>query len=122
MSEPKWIPGPYETNYTGNIWGDVDNLANDGDSPLIAQVFKGDFEPAKSATLTETQRATADLIAAAPEMYDALAAIMDLIDDEVLVRNISNDGDADWAIKQLPLVRALKMAQAALAKAQGNRS
>ena len=32
-------PARWETNYTGNIWGDIDNPVHDGDSPFIAEVF-----------------------------------------------------------------------------------
>ena len=30
-------PAPYETNYTGNVWGDINNPEHDGDSPLLAK-------------------------------------------------------------------------------------
>lgn len=68
-------PGPWATDYSGNIWGDVNNPAHDGDSPLIAQVFRGSFEPQKSQPLDAEQVANARLIAAAPTMRDTLIII-----------------------------------------------
>jgi hypothetical protein len=32
-------PGPWGTNYSGNIWGDCDNPAHDGDAPLLAKTW-----------------------------------------------------------------------------------
>ena len=55
-------PGPWETNYTGNIWGDVDNPKHDGDNPLLAKVEMWDASP-----YDEEAKANAALIAAAPE-------------------------------------------------------
>lgn len=33
-------PGDWETNYTGNIWGDIDNPEHDGDSPLLGNILE----------------------------------------------------------------------------------
>ena len=62
--------------------------------------------------------ANARLIAAAPEMYEALRGMLKLIDDGMLVRDMSHDHESDWAMKQIPLVRTLQLAQAALAKTE----
>lgn len=48
------------------------------------------------------------------QVRDALAGVMQLIDDGVLVRDTLQDHRADWAIRQLPLIEALKKAQEAL--------
>lgn len=64
-----------------------------------------------------TSASNARLIAAAPDLYEALAAVMAHVDSGVLVRDISHDHERDWAMRQIHLVRALKMAQDALAKA-----
>jgi hypothetical protein len=66
----KHTSAPWETNYTGNIWGDIDNPGYDGDSPLIAKVF----EP-----LSQEQLANAQLISAAPELLKALKDMVAMI-------------------------------------------
>lgn len=58
------------------------------------------------------------LHAAAPEMLTALEAIYALVDAGVLVRDTSHDHEPGWAIKALPLVKALQNAQAVIAKAK----
>lgn len=63
--------------------------------------------------------ANAHLIAAAPELYEALAGVLQLIADGKLVRNTSGDSNPDWAMRQLPFVMALSRAETALAKARG---
>ena len=50
-----------------------------------------------------------------PELVDVVKGFMQLIDDNVLVRNIEGDGDPSWAVKCLPLVLTVQKAQAALA-------
>lgn len=52
-------------------------------------------------------------------MRAELEGIMGLIESGQLVRDISHDGEPDWAIKQLGLVRTLANAKAALAEAGG---
>lgn len=47
-------------------------------------------------------------------LRDVLAGVMKVIDDGLLVRNISNDHRSDWGVKALPLIMALKHAQEAL--------
>lgn len=43
--------------------------------------------------------------------------LIKMMDDGLLVRDISGDGASGWAIKQLPLVIAVKAATEAIAKA-----
>lgn len=50
-------------------------------------------------------------------LYEALRAIMDFIESGELVRNTSGDGEPGWALKTIPLVRALAAANSLLAKA-----
>ena len=63
-------PAPYETNYTGNVWGDINNPEHDGDSPLLAKcgaheegiatakflVASRDFAPALAKALLEAEK------------------------------------------------------------------
>lgn len=49
----------------------------------------------------------------------SLGAIMKLVGDGTLVRDISGDAEPGWAMKQLPLVMALKTAQELLDAARG---
>jgi len=41
------------------------------------------------------------------KLRDAAQAVWDLIEQGRLVRDISGDGASDWAIKQIPVVKAL---------------
>lgn len=64
-------PAPYETNYTGNVWGDINNPEHDGDSPLLAKcgaheegiatakflVASRDFAPSLAKALLEAEEA-----------------------------------------------------------------
>ena len=52
------------------------------------------------------------------ELLAALVAVLKLMDDGILVRDIRNDADPAWAIKQIPLVLALKKAQEAIKAAK----
>lgn len=48
------------------------------------------------------------------QVYDALAGVMKLIDEGALVRSMSDEFAAGWAMRQIPLVMALKKAHDAL--------
>lgn len=67
----------------------------------------------------EQIESNARLIAAAPDLLNALKGVWKLIDDGQLVRNTSGDANPDWAMRQLPFVMALKACDAAIAKAEG---
>ncbi len=58
MKAVKHTPGPWETDSNGKVWGDIDNEALDGDSPLLAEMFGNGAE----------QRANGKLIEAAPDL------------------------------------------------------
>lgn len=73
-----------------------------------------------SCIIAETTiKEKADLIAAAPEMYEALKTLLQYLDQVVLVRNIERDSEPDWAVRMLHLTKDLKLAHDALAKARG---
>jgi len=44
----------------------------------------------------------------------ALEALMKMMDDGLLVRDISHDHESGWAIRQIPLIRTLGEARAAI--------
>jgi hypothetical protein len=63
--------------------------------------------------------ANARLIAAAPDLLEALKELMGDIDSGVLVRDVTRDREAGWAIEMLAFVKRLHAALAAIAKAEG---
>ncbi len=100
----KHTPGPWKA--------DKDNWVRDSEGKLLIGV------PTEWRSKEEIF-ATRDLIAAAPEMLAALKAMMGLLDSGYLVRNIDNDHEPDWAMKQIEPVRRLKDAVDAIARAEG---
>jgi hypothetical protein len=69
-------------------------------------------------TLSEVQIAEIiDRETACSEMVEALTGVKQLLDDGILVRDISHDHEPGWAMKQIPLVRTLVLIEAALKKA-----
>lgn len=67
----------------------------------------------------EESEANHRLIAAAPDLLEALKLIWSMFDDGRIVRNIANDGEPDWALKMLNFTRELQTIQKAIAKAEG---
>jgi hypothetical protein len=53
------------------------------------------------------------------EMLAALKGILQLVDDGLLVRDVSRDYERSWAIRAAEIVNKLSMAHAAIAKAEG---
>lgn len=110
----KFTPGPWD--HDSGMYGNgkqYHSIYAPADAVVIAEFnAMPEFNP-------EQGEANANLIAAAPEMYAALSTIMELIDTGRLVRDISDDLNPGWAIKQMDLVLKLKNAQTALAKAEG---
>ncbi len=102
----KFTPGPWI------VVSGLPTLINSGGMRAVGEpyrsiasthVYKGDT--------TLVDEANARLIAKAPEMYELLEAaisICDFMDAGVLVRSTKNDDDPQWAVKQIPLVKALK--------------
>jgi hypothetical protein len=95
MSERKWTPGPWFQSCE-SIDPDWHIVTTKGGG-VIANVFA-------------PQNANANLIAAAPDMLEALRALMDLND---------NGGPFGGEIYQDRLDRAWRRARAAIAKAEG---
>lgn len=63
--------------------------------------------------------ANARLIAAAPELLEALQGLFELIERGDLVRDITRDDDQNWSMKILDFVPRIQKAQLAIAKARG---
>lgn len=70
-------------------------------------------------TLNSELLANARLMAAAPDLLAALKSLLHDIDTGLLVRDITRDGEAGWAMNMLEFVQRLQAAQSAVAKAEG---
>ncbi len=64
--------------------------------------------------------ANARLAAAAPDLLEACKWFMQQLDDDVLVRDISRDGEPDWPMRMLRFTARLAEAAEAIAKAEGS--
>lgn len=42
------------------------------------------------------------------ELHDALKDMFDMLDEGILVRDVSKDGQPDWVLRTLQIVRRLK--------------
>jgi len=60
-----------------------------------------------------------NLIAAAPELFAALKAVLGFFDSGEFVRDISRDFEQGWHLKMIPVVKSLADAKDAIAKAEG---
>lgn len=65
-------------------------------------------------------QANAKMIAAAPELLEALKGIHSLLESGYLVRNIDDDAKPDFALRQIEPVKKLKAMVDAIAKAEGD--
>lgn len=65
----------------------------------------------------EEARANARLIAAAPDLLEALQGLFAMIEAGTLVRDISHDADPKWYLTALELTKALSNAKTAIHKA-----
>ena len=82
MSETQWTPGPWAVKWETNVFGGERLVAGTGGHTSNIS----DVEP--------ENRANANLIAAAPELYDALAELKRLLtgaDVRILGENIATD-------------------------------
>ena len=79
------------------------------------------YVPYSDITAEDHRESHADqrLLAAAPELYEALKDVMALINSGLLVRSTVDDTKPGWAIKQLPIITGLAKAMTALGKATG---
>ena len=104
MTERKWTPGPWGTRFNVQTWS-------------WAEVIAGKFRigwPTRATDLTRAdlveREANAHLIAAAPDLYEALEQARDTILELINARNSESEGsDEDW----------VGGINAALAKARG---
>lgn len=110
----KYTPGPWNI-FVGpadlGIYA-CDQTEDTEHVPQIATVHDKGFSEA-------TATANANVLAAAPEMLEALKDLMELINSGYLIRNIDDDGKPDWALRQVKPVMMLNKAAAAIAKADG---
>lgn len=72
-----------------------------------------------SGALCQLQGELTGLREAKRELLAALNLVWMMFDDGRIVRNISNDGRSDWALRMLEFTRELQTIQAALAKHGG---
>jgi hypothetical protein len=63
--------------------------------------------------------ADARLLAAAPELFAALKAVLGFFDSGEFVRDTSHDYEQGWHLKMIPVVKSLSDANTAIAKAEG---
>src|SRR6185437_2810097 len=121
-----WRPGPWEFD------GCTENgKPSTGENRRYHQIdARTTLTPGSPHTVCDTSNrhhyispdedaANARLIAAAPELYEALEGILKLVDEGQLVRDTSNDPNPDWAMRQIPFVSAFSKAHQALTKARG---
>lgn len=81
MSEPKFTKGPWQTI---NISWDY-SMIIDEDAARIAQVFiRDEVDEETQDKFEEIKEADANLIAAAPDMYEALEEVVALVCDSCL--------------------------------------
>lgn len=114
MSETKFTPGPWECDE------DACFICQNGDVLKIVGQVRGWGWLSKKygdKKAFEIQKANGKLLAAAPDLLEALQSVLALIDNGTLVRNISKDSEPDYAVRQLLLILAIKQASEAIKKA-----
>jgi hypothetical protein len=102
----KHTPGPWTVGTSDDHW----KREVRGESGK-AVAFSGCFPIAEA-------HANAKLISAAPELLEALKDVMHLIDIGWLVRDITNDDQPGFAMRQLKPLQTLAKANEAIAKAE----
>lgn len=109
-SDTKWSAGPwfvdfYSGNHRADVWSRDDALINRTNG--------------LSSGLSDNQIANANLIAAAPELYDALdKAVKDLVAAQVNAR-VASRTDSQWIGVSEVIQKSVDSARKALAKARG---
>ena len=123
----KHTPGPWKTNGIDVSSEKADLIVTDlvlgwdiAKIPIkprwVKQKRVFDLETHQNGKTTES--ADANLIAAAPEMLEALQSLIALIENNHLVRDISKDDDLMHFTKQgIEINKALYLSQAAIKKA-----
>lgn len=97
MAETKWTPGPW------NVAGYLNGSCAVAAKTLIARVYSESFRDLGNET------ANAHLIAAAPDLYEALDRIADIVEVERREGRTEMDGET------------IAICRAALAKARGEK-
>lgn len=97
MTEKRFTPGPWKTNRHGDVFAGQEFICCSG----------------RAYDRSEADRANSHLIAAAPELYEALANCLGHFDTPVARRQVGINSDIPvWLVE----------ARAALAKARGEQS
>ena len=109
-------------DFTKGPWsiGDTNELRNREDAVGVRS--EGDGVVAyvwRDGSMEECGAANASLIASAPDMYDALKAILGFFESGEFVRDTSNDFEQGWHLRMIPVVKSIADAKDALAKAEG---
>lgn len=104
MRDMKHTPGPW-TAMGAVIWANGDSVSRH--DAVVAQ-----------AVLCDEYEVNARLIAAAPDLLAALHTLWKMFEDGRIVRNISNDGKPDWALRMLTFTQELQTVQAAIDRAE----
>lgn len=105
VSETRFTPGPWKALTNGNTFNSATVVTSkDAADGWVCEVF----DDSDSCTLPD--EANAHLIAAAPELYDALETLLDIND---------NGGPFGGELYQDRVVRSIECARKALAKARG---
>ena len=110
MTKPKHTPGPWRKQ--GNI------IFGNAIGTSVCKLYTQHIPNEKSGAVEE--RANAQLIAAAPDMLEALEIVFELIDSGQLVRDISKDHESDFSLKMLKFVPKLQLINKAITKANGD--
>ena len=110
-------PGPWEVRV--DRIADIAVCAVTHPKPTICLVTGGLDDRFEDGMYGPTSHANAHLIAAAPELLEALKAILAQFDAGYFVRNTQGDDSPDWVIKAARSVRTLAAGVQAIAKATG---
>lgn len=112
--------------HTPGPWTITDKPSQDGTGSFFIRANKyksGWIAEAKGTHVgpksLDEAHANACLIAAAPEMLEALKGLMARIEEGTLVRDISRDHESGWSLRVVSLVSNVKAAQDAIVKAEG---
>lgn len=120
MSKTKHTPGPWVVEelgfYTKQLC--IHRTGRRDSHGHVCTINGEKGAPGHFKAMSERQIADAALIAAAPDLLEALKDVFALMEEGVLVRDISHDGSPDYGIRMMGLVSRLKKAHDAVAKAE----
>ena len=114
----KWVTGKFLdkcrpqleiSSYEHMFW--LAGVGSPNESPEVAQ--------ANANLIVAAVNALPDLLREREALREALTALLGRLESGDLVRNTKWDGEADWAIKQIPLLRDLAKAHEVLAGGGG---